>query len=158
MMKLTLALFLVLALVAAGCKKEGDGPRAIDDPPDGPTDRQPDRDKRPPTPDRVAELAGDWQAEFDGSELRIQRAGDDHVGRYTQLSSYLKDRHFTAGEVCLRGLRSGDGKTFKGELKWRSSDKREEWRPAVLTLQGDSFTISPGYLSPWTRLSAKAAP
>jgi hypothetical protein len=148
MLKPTLVVFLALALLAAGCKKEGDDPRSAGAQPD----KQADRDQRPSPPDRPAELTGDWRADWDGSELRIKRVADGYAGHFTKLSSELQSKHFAVGEHVMRGFKSTDGKTFKGELKWRSSDKREEWKPADITLAGDSFKITPGAPMQWDRI------
>jgi hypothetical protein len=112
----------------------------------------------PTPPQHGGDLAGDWEAAFDGSVIRIRKEGDAYVGRYSSISSALKEARFSVDEIALRGFRPAGGKSYRGEVKWRHDDKREEWKEGVITLEGENLTITPGRPSLFGRIQPKSTP
>ena len=100
------------------------------------------------------ELAGDWR-DNGGNEYRITKRGDRYFGTYLKVNDLLKSSGFTVGEEGFRNFTPVPGKanTFEGEVKWRSSGGGQFWKEkSVITLSGDSLTITECTYPQWVRI------
>lgn len=103
------------------------------------------------------DLAGIWR-DNGGCEISMTKNARGYSGTYRKLSDLLVTCHFKPGEEGFRDFKAVPGKTntFQGLVKWRFSDESNpaypQWKKSVISLAGDTLTITECSYPEWTRI------
>jgi len=107
---------------------------------------------RTPTPEsRLGELAGQWERQ-DGHIVRFSGSGNSYKGYIVKLTPFLEACGFKKGEQTF-DLTRIDLNTYKGKIKWRSTDGKEWWEEVTVTVTGNSMQDTAG--GSWNRIVSK---
>ena len=93
----------------------------------------------PPPVQHANHILGSWQG-CDGRIVTSTEEGGEFVGRYTALGG-LGGFGFKINEVGYRLRLQSDG-SFTGEVKWRWTDGRSQWRAMTASVSGDVYRDS----------------
>ncbi len=87
----------------------------------------------------AGELEGVW-AGCDGREVRFVSDGAGYQGYYTKLGG-LGKFGFRTGDLGYTAKETGPG-TYEGQVLWRWTDDRSEWRANKIKIKGGAYTDS----------------